>query len=57
MLGNTIGTLNVYASGTGNNELESNPIWSISGEQGDKWILGEVNLSSAVPYSVWLIIV
>ena len=52
MAGNTVGTLNVYASGTGNNELETNPIWSISGEQGDQWIQGEVLLSSEVPYSV-----
>ena len=52
MSGNTVGTLNLYASGTGNNELETNPIWSISGEQGDQWRQGDVSLSSEVPYSV-----
>ena len=52
MSGSSIGTLNLYASGTGNNELESNPIWSVMGEQGDEWIAGNVSLSSYVPYSV-----
>lgn len=52
MSGNSIGTLNLYASGTGNSELETNPIWSISGDQEDQWKQGEVSLSSQVPYSV-----
>ena len=51
-----MGTLNLYASGTGNNELETNPIWSISGDQGDQWIQGEASLSSNTPYSVNLVL-
>ena len=54
MSGNSVGTLNLYASGTENNELETNPIWSISGDQGEQWILGTATLSSPVPYSVSL---
>ena len=52
MRGNTVGTLSLYASGTGNDELETNPIWSVTGEQGDEWVAGNVTLSSTVPYAV-----
>ena len=52
MSGSTVGTLNLYASGTNNNELETNPIWSVTGDHGEQWIRGEVSLSSEEPYSV-----
>ena len=56
MSGNSVGTLNLYASGTGNNELEKNPIWSLSGDQGEQWMRGRTFLSSSVSYSVSILL-
>jgi len=52
MSGNTVGTLNVFASGTTVPHLDSNAIWSRSGEQADAWMQAVVNISSPALYSV-----
>ena len=52
MSGGSVGTLNLYVSGSGNNELETNPVWSTTGEQGEFWIEGSVAVSSTVQYKV-----
>ncbi|XP_071104753.1 MAM and LDL-receptor class A domain-containing protein 1-like [Haliotis cracherodii] len=49
MHGNTMGSLNVYVSVNGN---RGSPVWTQSGEQGNKWILGEVTIKASTKYQV-----
>lgn len=49
MHGNTMGSLNVYVSVNGN---RGSPVWTRSGEQGNKWILGEVTIKASTKYQV-----
>lgn len=50
MNGKHIGSLNVYVK-TGP-MLPSAPVWSMSGPQGNKWILGQAPVQANMPYRV-----
>ncbi|CAK8694007.1 unnamed protein product [Clavelina lepadiformis] len=52
MSGGSMGRLNVYVSGTGNNDLETNPILTLEGDQGSAWLEETIEISSLVPYSI-----
>jgi len=52
MLGSGIGKLSVQIKTSGGTES----VWEKSGEQGDKWIQGSVEIKSDLPYKVLLIV-
>lgn len=49
MYGRHINTLNVYTKSSSNKE---NLIWTKNGNQGNKWIKGEVNINSYEGYNI-----
>lgn len=50
MYGDHIGSLNVYVK-TGA-QLPSTPVWSLSGNQGQQWLLGQATVQGNQPYRV-----
>lgn len=50
MNGRTMGTFNIYTADTSGNL--GTPIWSKSGNQGNKWNYGEVTLKTAGSFQV-----
>ncbi|BFZ04222.1 hypothetical protein BsWGS_07261 [Bradybaena similaris] len=56
MFGDGVGSLNIYIKPTSQQNL-SQPVWHMSGNQGQRWILGEVNVLASTtqsPYQVVL---
>ena len=49
MFGSGIGELNVYIK-NGNSEMKK--IWSLSGDAGNNWYMGQAPISSLQPYKV-----
>ena len=49
MFGSGIGELNVYVN-QGSNDMKK--IWSLSGDAGNNWYMGQAPISSIQPYKV-----
>ena len=49
MFGSGIGELNVYIK-SGNSDMKK--IWSLSGDAGNNWYMGQAPISSLQPYKV-----
>nr|XP_026691416.1 MAM and LDL-receptor class A domain-containing protein 1-like [Ciona intestinalis] len=52
MFGDDIGTLNVYVITDPPPYYYDNPVWSVTGDQGNQWLLGEVNISFPLDYMI-----
>ena len=49
MYGSTIGALNILLM---QNKTRSSPLWTLSGNQGNRWRIAQVTLNSQVAFSV-----
>ena len=50
MTGSSIGTLNLYILAAG--AQKGNPAWSKSGQQGNRWQIGQLTVSSQPSFKV-----
>ena len=53
MFGSGIGELNVYIK-SGSSEMKK--IWSLSGDAGNNWYMGQAPISSVQPYKVTFVV-